>query len=83
MASAILRAGFIDIGTITFWETRRVYGSFNELAEDLRARTGRSILHDLDEEELRELITFIGERVTSSECIVEMDKWTVWHSIKP
>ncbi|MCL6625324.1 MAG: class I SAM-dependent methyltransferase [Alicyclobacillus shizuokensis] len=81
VASAMRRVGFTTIGTVTFWETRRRYGSFNELAEDLRARTGRSILHDLNEEELRDSISFIEQKVAGNERIIETDRWTVWHSI--
>ncbi len=61
----------------SFWETRRVYASFAELAADLAARTGRSILHELSDDELAELIAFMRPRVGEGP-IVEKDHWTVW-----
>ncbi len=80
--SAMGRAGFREVDAFTFWETRRVYKSFDELAKDLRARTGRSILHELDDGELESLIAFIGHKVGTDGPIVEQDRWTVWRGRK-
>jgi ubiquinone/menaquinone biosynthesis C-methylase UbiE len=82
VASAMERAGFSAVHFFTFWETRRVYESFEDLAADLRARTGRSILHELDDNELEDLIAFIGQKIGKNECIVEKDRWTVWYGRK-
>jgi ubiquinone/menaquinone biosynthesis C-methylase UbiE len=79
---AMARAGFRDVHSFTFWETRRVYESFAELAADLRARTGRSILHELDNSELEHLIAFIGQKVGKDAPIEEKDRWTVWYGRK-
>lgn len=48
-----------------------------ELDMDLEARTGRSILHALDDAELRDLLAFIRERI-GTPPVVERDRWTIW-----
>lgn len=63
-------AGFQNIVEKTIWETRRLYSGFAELAEDLRSRTGRSILHELNDDELEDLIQFIGSKMPNGSEIV-------------
>jgi ubiquinone/menaquinone biosynthesis C-methylase UbiE len=77
---AMRAAGFVDIQTRTLWEVRRTYATVDELEHDLAARTGRSILHALDDDELRDLIAFIRERV-GPPPIVEKDCWTLWSAV--
>lgn len=76
-------AGFAPAQITTVWETRTQYAGFEELAHDLRGRVGRSILHHLTDDELAELIAFIGERLPPHEPIVERDRWTIWCADKP
>jgi ubiquinone/menaquinone biosynthesis C-methylase UbiE len=76
--SAMTQAGFRNIREESFWETRRVYQDFSEVANDLRNRTGRSILHELSDLELEDLIGFIGSKGSKDEPIVEKDRWTLW-----
>jgi ubiquinone/menaquinone biosynthesis C-methylase UbiE len=78
---ALEASGFTRIRTHTLWETRRRYDDFDALARDLGARTGRSILHELSDQELGQLIAFIRERVSSTGAIVEKDRWTLWSAI--
>lgn len=75
---AMVNAGFRNITEQSIWETRRVYADFAELANDLRNRTGRSILHDLSDSELEDLINLIGRRIPQNRRIVERDRWTFW-----
>lgn len=77
---ALSAAGFDQTVTRTVWETRKTYQNFDELAEDLAARTGRSILHELNDGELQHLIAYIRERLPASGKIVEKDRWTMWAS---
>ena len=77
---ALRTAGFKDIRRRTLWEVRRTYASVEELEHDLAARTGRSILHALDDDELRTLIGFIRARIGPSP-IVEQDCWTIWSAV--
>lgn len=71
-------ADFREIVEKEVWESRRIYVDFSELAEDLRNRTGRSILHELTDEELEDLVQFIGTQLTHGNEIVERDRWTLW-----
>jgi ubiquinone/menaquinone biosynthesis C-methylase UbiE len=75
---ALQAAGFGHIESRTLWETRKTYGDFEALARDLGARTGRSILHELNDAEIDQLVRFIGQRLPAGEGIVEQDRWTIW-----
>ncbi|WP_233233862.1 class I SAM-dependent methyltransferase [Bordetella sp. LUAb4] len=75
---ALRQAGFQSLESVTLWETRRVYTHFENLAQDLASRTGRSILHELSDEELQTLIAHIGERTGRAEPVEEQDRWTLW-----
>ncbi|WP_054957263.1 class I SAM-dependent methyltransferase [Paenibacillus dakarensis] len=68
------------IDEISFWETRRSYQDVQELNLDLLNRTGRSILHDLDDDELQDLVGYILEKLSSKqgEPLIEQDRWTIW-----
>ncbi|WP_208586173.1 methyltransferase domain-containing protein [Gracilibacillus suaedae] len=74
--------GFKDIEEIKLWETRRVYESKEQLLKDLNERTGRSILHELDDKELHLLINNIDKSLSSKKSIVEKDRWTIWKAVK-
>ncbi len=74
---ALLMAGFHAIESRTLWEVRRTYTTVEELERDLSARTGRSILHALDDAELHDLIAYIRARI-GAPPIVEKDRWTIW-----
>lgn len=78
VVDAMRDADFGAVTTHALNETRRVYGSAQELEADLRSRTGRSILHELDDAEMETLIQFIGERVAGSFPVHEADHWTIW-----
>lgn len=75
--------GFRLTKTVSLWETRRVYNDLEELNKELLLRTGRSILHELTDVELRELISFIRGKLNSSQPpIIEKDSWTIWFALK-
>jgi ubiquinone/menaquinone biosynthesis C-methylase UbiE len=79
---AMRTAGFRTIRTHVLWETRRVYPGWEELAQDLLQRTGRSILHALSDEELRALVDTMRKQFASDGAIVERDRWTIWIGAK-
>lgn len=79
---ALREAGFTDVGSQTLWEVRQTYTSFEPLGKDLAARTGRSILHDLGDDELADLIAHIKSQLPASGPIVEKDRWTIWAGVK-
>ena len=62
------------------WEVRKVHEGREELRHDLTNRTGRSILHDLSDTELADLIRYIEKRLPEGP-IVEKDRWTVWSAV--
>jgi len=70
--------GFKLIEEIQYWETRKRYDTFEELKFDLLNRTGRSILYEISDDELVELVKFIEEKIKKQEEIVEKDRWTIW-----
>jgi len=81
--AAMQSAGFEAPRASTLWETRRHYASFEELSSDLKGRVGRSILHNLTDTELQELVDFIGQRIPAGSPITEKDRWTIWYGRKP
>ena len=81
--SVLVEVGFHEPVIRTFWETRRIYQSEDDLGTDLRARTGRSILHNLDDTELESLIRTILKASEGRFPLEERDRWTVWTATKP
>jgi len=80
---ALESSGFRLEREVSLWETRRVYPDFESLRRDLLLRTGRSILHELTDAELRDLISYIEEKLGNPVGpIVEQDAWTVWFAVK-
>lgn len=76
------QAGFKNIEEVKLWETRNVYDNKEQLINDLRTRTGRSILHELDDQELDLLIEHIDKSLEKTTNIVEKDRWTIWKAVK-
>ncbi|BDA65668.1 class I SAM-dependent methyltransferase [Actinomyces capricornis] len=81
---ALRKAGFSSISHSSLPEVRRTYDGINELRSDLLSRTGRSILHELDDGELAFLVDGICERIARStpadQTIREVDYWTLWRA---
>lgn len=76
--SILNQKGFNLIEEIQIWETRKIYKEFDQLKSDLLNRTGRSILHEISDNELEELVDYIEERIEIQKEIKEEDRWTVW-----
>jgi ubiquinone/menaquinone biosynthesis C-methylase UbiE len=76
--TALQATGFSKIESFSLWEVRKTHENREQLRRDLAARTGRSILHDLGDSELEELILHIEARVPPRGPIVEKDRWTLW-----
>ena len=75
---ALQATGFGGIESTTHWEVRKIHQNVEQLERDLAARTGRSILHELDDGELADLIAYIVARLPAGEAIIEKDRWTLW-----
>ncbi|MDY0394378.1 class I SAM-dependent methyltransferase [Virgibacillus halophilus] len=75
-------AGFNQIEEVKLWEIRKVHTDKQKLQQDLSERTGRSILHELNEEELDMLLAYIDRKLPANEKIYEKDRWTIWKAEK-
>ncbi|RFA34219.1 SAM-dependent methyltransferase [Virgibacillus dokdonensis] len=80
--SMLKATGFKDIKQVKFWEIRKMHENKKELLKDLSDRTGRSILHELSNKELKYLTKYIDTLITTDKSIVEKDRWTVWRAVK-
>lgn len=78
---ALQATGFHNVKSVTLWELRKTHDGREGLKQDLTSRTGRSILHDLSDKELAELILYIEKQLSSDGPIVEKDRWTVWSAV--
>ncbi|QQP14479.1 methyltransferase domain-containing protein [Lysinibacillus agricola] len=74
--------GFSEITEVKLLETRNEYEQKEQLLNDLRERTGRSILHELDDTELNDLVNYIDQAILTEGSIVEKDRWTIWKAVK-
>ncbi|ASS76628.1 SAM-dependent methyltransferase [Tumebacillus algifaecis] len=84
MLSCLQAAGFTGLEVHEMWETRKVYSDLEDLAADLLTRTGRSILHELSDPELQELVAHIQEQMFKRgiQEVLEQDRWTIWKAVK-
>jgi SAM-dependent methyltransferase len=83
VVSALDRAGFERVISLPLVERRAAWLSWPALEADLRARTGRSILHALADVDLDLLIARIHDATTGEFPLTEADRWTVWTGRKP
>ncbi len=82
---ALLLAGFVEAEERKLWEVRAIYPDLDALSGDILARTGRSILHELTDTELQDLVIYIREQLQAQGIekeIVDRDRWTVWNGVR-
>lgn len=77
VTDALRRNGFRDVRTTTLVEVRRRYDDADAYLAELRTRTGRSILHELDDAGLDDVVTRMRDRLPAGP-LVEQDRWTLW-----
>ncbi|MFB5762207.1 class I SAM-dependent methyltransferase [Paenibacillus medicaginis] len=77
-------AGFTKVEEHMLWETRKIYYEPEQLSNDLLQRTGRSLLHELTDEELANLVSYIELHLLwqVNSPIIEKDRWTIWRAVK-
>src|SRR5699024_1138112 len=63
-----------DIEDVKLGEVRREHENNKQLQKDLSERTGRSILHELDDSELQLLINHIDGAISVEKSIIEKDR---------
>lgn len=83
VTAAMEAAGFRDVNTMPLAEPRRCYASCDELRQDILGRTGRSILHALDDDELHDLASYVTSKVSHALPLEEVDYWTIWTATSP
>lgn len=82
LESALAAAGFAELRTTPLWEVRRRHADREDYLAEIAARTGRSILHDLDDAELRHLVDALRDRLPEGP-LEESDRWTLWTAHRP
>ncbi|SDZ02686.1 class I SAM-dependent methyltransferase [Bacillus sp. 166amftsu] len=78
----ITQNGMHPLPLQTIWEVRKIHDSIETLLQDLSPRTGRSILYELTDEELSQLLHHIRSELHNIAPIVEQDRWTIWSATK-
>lgn len=79
---AMMKAGFKHVERVELWETRSVYLNLNELAEDLQSRRGRTILHELSDEQLTNFVKYVSSKLPQDQEIIEKDRWSIWFGFR-
>jgi SAM-dependent methyltransferase len=78
---AALAAGFRQVTTTTLWEVRRRYADREDYLAEIAGRRGRSILHELSDDELAALVGQLRRRIPEGP-MVEQDRWTLWRAVR-
>jgi ubiquinone/menaquinone biosynthesis C-methylase UbiE len=82
LAQELVAGGLVDVATASLEEVRRRYAAREDYLDEIRTRTGRSILQELDDRELEHLVAELGSRLPEGP-LVEQDRWTVWSARRP
>jgi hypothetical protein len=70
------------VPTSSLLEVRRRHDAREDYLAEIRGRTGRSILHELDDVELDHLVTELPSRLPEGP-LVEQDPGTLWAARRP
>ena len=81
LSGTLAADGFEDLSTTSLWEVRRRYADREDYLAEIASRTGRSILHELDDAELARLVAELRERLPEGP-LVEQDRWTLWRAAR-
>ena len=82
LAGLLREAGF-EVTTRELDELRAMHPDRDAYLAEIRLRTGRSILHELDDRELARLVDVLADRLPAGEPVVETDRWTLWTGALP
>lgn len=77
-----LEAAGCQVAARSFWEVRAHHEDREVLLAEIAARTGRSILHELDDAELAALVSQMRTQLPQGP-VVETDRWTLWAGTTP
>jgi SAM-dependent methyltransferase len=79
--AALVAAGLRDLSAHLLDEVRRHYADREDYLAEIGTRTGRSILHELDDEELGRLVSELRRRLPDGP-LAERDRWTIWRAVR-
>jgi ubiquinone/menaquinone biosynthesis C-methylase UbiE len=82
VAGALTAGGFREVAISALEEVRRRYPDREDYLAEIAARTGRSILHELTDDELTTLVAELRRRLPEGP-LVEQDRWTIWRAVRP
>lgn len=77
LAGELRGAGFADVSVRSLWEVRQVHPDREAFLAEISERRGRSLLHELDDEELEALVDHLRDRLPD-EPVTDADRWTLW-----
>jgi hypothetical protein len=80
--AALERGGCTGMSTTSLWEVRRRYAAREDYLAEVAARTGRSILHEVDDAEIGRLVIELRRRLSQGP-LVEPDRRTIWSATRP
>ena len=81
LRAVLAAAGFEDVTTTPLWEVRRRHADREDYLAEIATRTGRSILHELADGELADLVDELRRRLPDGP-LVEQDRWTLWRAVR-
>ena len=81
VSAALASAGFGGVTAVALDEVRRRYPDREDYLAEIAGRTGRSILHELDDDELGQLVDELHRRLPVGP-LVERDRWTLWRGTR-
>ncbi|WP_435738336.1 class I SAM-dependent methyltransferase [Cellulosimicrobium sp. PMB13] len=81
LRDALGAAGFDAPSVRRLWEVRRRYDDREAYLAEIGTRTGRSILHELDDDELSYLVSELRGRLPAGP-VLERDRWTLWCAVR-
>ena len=81
VADAMTAGGLGGVSSTSVWEVRRRYADREGYLAEIAERTGRSILHELDDGELDHLVAELRARLPEGP-VVERDRWTLWTAVR-
>lgn len=79
LIETLQQAGFQDIAVHHLWEIKDVHADLDSLAANLLQRKDRSILHELTDAELQDLVGYIRQQFQDHKGeIIDQTRWTLW-----
>lgn len=80
--SKLMEVGFSKVTSVSLWENRKLYTSYSGIEHEILNRKGRSILHELSDDELKDLVYYIKRKRDNVFPFIEKDRWTIWFAEK-